>query len=157
MKLTDILRKETSAILYFLSSILVFVGSGALLAGLEDILELLGSFTIIGALVLFIGVNISVFWLANMLIEKMDTSTPDIVTHLQQSCFLYAFFIWRNITFWPWIKQYPYSECTSDCFGYGIEAMFLLIPLCGIVINAVYLFRAHTMKVEKDNPAIPIK
>jgi len=98
--------------------------------------------------VIFIIVTSATFYLGNFLIQKIDhTKQPTVVDHLGQSALFYVLFIYQAIQQLSWLKQYPISECQSDCHGYAIGALFVLIPLLGIIINAFYLFRRRKVNV----------
>lgn len=98
--------------------------------------------------IIFLLVAVGTFYLGNFVIQKIDRiKQPSINDHFRQSALFYVLFIWQAIQQLSWLKQYPISECQTDCHGYAVGALFVIIPLLGIIINALYLIRRRKVNV----------
>ena len=95
--------------------------------------------------IIFLLVSAGTFYFGNFVIQKIDRrKQPSINNHFRQSALLYILFIWLSIQLLlSWPKPCPISMCQTDNHGYAIGVLFVLIPLLGIIINALYLFRRH--------------
>lgn len=145
------MKKIISPIVYVLFVIPVFIltiNAWSLYESIFGLRQFFGRQGDLEGVILFLVVAVSTFYLGNFVIQKIDrTEQPTLQDHLRQSALFYVLFIWRAIQQVSWLRQYPISECQSDCHGYAIGALFVLIPLFGIITNAVYLFRQHKVRV----------
>ena len=145
------MKKIIAPIAYLLFVIPVFILTLIVWSLYEEIFGLRSFFGRQGDLeggIIFLLVTVGTFYLGNFLIQKIDhIKQPSFNDHFRQSALFYVLFIWQAIQQLSWLRQYPISECQSDCHGYAIGALFVLIPLFGIIINALYLFQRRKANV----------
>ncbi|MBI5254473.1 hypothetical protein HY932_01690 [Candidatus Falkowbacteria bacterium] len=145
------MKKIIAPIAYLLFVVPVFILTLNVWSLYESIFGLRSFFGRQGDLegsIIFLVVAIGTFYLGNFLIQKIDrVKQPNMVDHLWQSALFYVLFIYQAIQQLSWLKQYPISECQSDCHGYAMGALLVLIPLFGIIINALYLFQRRKENV----------
>lgn len=148
---TLLMRKIIAPIAYLLFIVPVFILTLNIWSLYEGIFGLRSFFGRQGDLegaVIFLLVAVGTFYLGNFVVQKIDhKKQPSINDHFRQSSLFYVLFIWQAIQQLSWLMQYPISECQSDCHGYAIGALFVLIPLLGIVTNALYLIRRRKVNV----------
>ena len=145
------MKKIIAPIAYLLFVIPVFILTLNIWSLYEGIFGLRSFFGRQGDLegaIIFLFVAVGTFYLGNFVIQKIDLlKQPTINDHIRQSALFYVLFIWQAIQQLSWLRQYPISKCQSDCNGYAIGALFVLIPLLGIIINAFYLIRRRKVNV----------
>ncbi len=145
------MRKIIAPIAYSLFIVPVFILTLNIWSLYEGIFGLRSFFGRQGDLegaVIFLLVAVGTFYLGNFVVQKIDhAKQPSINDHFRQSALFYVLFIWQAIQQLSWLRQYPISECQSDCHGYALGALFVLIPLLGIIVNALYLIRRRKVNV----------
>ena len=145
------MRKIIAPIIYLLFIVPVFILTLNVWNIYEQVFGLRSFFGRQGDLegvIIFLVVAIGTFYLGNFLIKKIDhVKQPSINDHFRQSALFYVLFIWQTIQQLFWLRQHPISECKSDCHIYALLALFVLIPLLGIIINGLYLYRRRKINV----------
>lgn len=145
------MKKIIAPIAYLLFIIPVFIltlNAWSLYEGNFGLSSFFGRQGYLEGTIIFLIVAVGTFYFGNFVIQKIDhIKQSSINDHFRQSALFYVLFIWQAIQQLSWLRQYPISECQSDCHGYAIGALFVLIPLLGIIINALYLFRRRKVNV----------
>lgn len=143
MKSTLVMKKIGAPIMYSLFFIPAFCGGILIAANVEDLFQYLG-FRDMGMVTIFSCVCIAMLYLGNIVLQKTEKiSAPSFADHFRQSSLYYVGFVVAVVEYARLIRQYPYSECRVDCFGYGVSAAFILVPLFAIIINGLYLWRIN--------------
>lgn len=145
------MKKIITPIIYSLFILPTFILTLSILSLYDSFFELRSIFGRQGDLegaIIFLVVAVGIFYFGNIIIQRIERiKQPLINDHFRQSALLYVLFIWQTIQQLYWLSQYPISECQSDCHAYAIGALFVLIPLLGIIINALYLIRKGKTKI----------
>lgn len=104
----------------------------------------------ISTLVYLILLGGFILFLANKLVNHIEKpATYHILDHIRHSVIYYVIFILGGIYYIQWITKYPISSCQTDCFGYGIGLLPILISFLAILINGFYLY-SKKLRMQKD-------
>ncbi|KKQ39918.1 MAG: hypothetical protein US58_C0025G0002 [Candidatus Magasanikbacteria bacterium GW2011_GWA2_37_8] len=115
--------------------------------GLRTFFGRLGNFE---GCIIFLLITIIVMYLGNFLIQKIESNKhPKLADHFRLSSLYYIIFLFSSFSSFLWYKQYPISECKTNCHGYAIIALSVLIPLVAILVNGFYLYQRRDNNIIK--------
>lgn len=138
------MKKLTAPAVYLSFAVPIFILTVFTWSLYDRILGLRG---ILEASVIFLAITTATFYLGNLLVQKMERGAkPALTDHFRQSSLCYIAFIFLGTKALSWWRRYPLSQCETDCHGYALVALAVLIPLAGIVVNAWYVFRGSKTK-----------